>query len=175
MRLFVATWPPADVRDDLVAWAEEQPAPDTVRWLAADRMHVTMAFVGEVDDPAPVEGAVRAVASETPPVDASLGAVTMRFGGVLAVAVEGLDGLGQAVTDAVAASIGTDEHRGFRGHLTLARAGRRQRIPTSLAGLSVLHGARPSWTVDRLDLVRSHLGTDARYEVLGSVPLAGRR
>ena len=173
MRLFVAAWPPDEVRDEIVEWAADQLSPEGVRWLPADRLHVTLAFAGEVDEPAGVEAAVRAVAAGASPLEASLGVVTMRFGGVLAVPVDGLDDLGQALTDAVADAIGSDERRGFRGHLTLARVGRRQRVPATLAGLPLLGGTRPSWTVDHLDVVRSHLGADARYETLASVPLGG--
>lgn len=172
MRLFVAAWPPDEMRDEIVEWATDQLSPEGVRWLPADRLHVTLAFAGEVDEPAGVEAAMRTVAADAAPVEASLGVVTMRFGGVLAVPVDGLDDLGQAVTDAVAEAVGSDERRGFRGHLTLARVGRRQRVPATL-GLPVLGGTRPSWPVDRLELVRSHLGADSRYETLASVALGG--
>ena len=173
MRLFVAAWPPDEMRDEIVEWAADQLSPEGVRWLPADRLHVTLAFAGEVDEPEDVESAMRTVATGAAPVEASLGVVTMRFGGVLAVPVDGLDELGQELTDAVADAVGSDEHRGFRGHLTIARVGRRQRVPATLAGLPVLGGSRPSWTVDRLDLVRSHLGADLRYETLASVSLGG--
>ena len=59
MRLFVAAWPPDEMRDEIVEWAGDQLSPEGVRWLPADRLHVTLAFAGEVDEPAEVEGAVR--------------------------------------------------------------------------------------------------------------------
>jgi len=171
VRIFVAAWPPDGLRRDLEAWAQEQSSPGGVRWVGPDRLHLTLAFAGEVDGPEQVLAAVSEVVAGVAPVSAVVGVATVRLGGVLAVPVEGVDDLGRRLTAAVATAVGRDEPRGFRGHLTLARVGRRQRVPSALVGVDVLGGSHPAWPVDRLDVVRSHLGVDPRYETLDTIPL----
>ena len=46
MRLFVAIRPPAPVRDALLDAMDERPG---VRWQDEDQLHLTLAFLGEVD------------------------------------------------------------------------------------------------------------------------------
>jgi 2'-5' RNA ligase len=48
MRLFFALWPPDDVRAALAAWATQCAAASGGRAICADRLHLTLAFVGEV-------------------------------------------------------------------------------------------------------------------------------
>ncbi len=49
MRLFVAVWPSAAVVDELRGL--ERPARPGVRWTTADQWHVTLRFLGEMEDP----------------------------------------------------------------------------------------------------------------------------
>jgi 2'-5' RNA ligase len=148
VRLFVAVWPSEEVRAALAA--HPRPAVPGVRWTTPDQWHVTLRFLGDID---------RAAAPALPPATgtrATMGPATVRLGRrLLAVPVAGLDALADAVD--------WPSERPFRGHVTLARAGRRASIPPSLAGVP-LAGA---WTVERVTLVRSELHPEgARYEIV---------
>jgi RNA 2',3'-cyclic 3'-phosphodiesterase len=152
VRLFIAVWPPASVVDAL----EGLPRIDhpELRWTTPEQWHVTLQFLGELDQPSPLPPP-----SSLPSADAVLGPSTRRINRqVLVVPVAGLDDL--------AAAVG---HEGaFTGHLTLARARGRASIPTSLAGTPV----EGRWRIDEVTIVRSHLGRGpARYEVLERTPV----
>ena len=158
MRLFVAVWPPADVLDAVAAL----PRPDhaAVRWTNRNQWHITLRFLGEVDEPP--DGLLEPLAAMTAP-HVTIGPATQRLSGrVLMIPVHGLD--------EVAAAVAAADDRPFRGHLTLARARQRGgKIPASLAGAPI----EGSWTASRVALVRSHLGGGpARYEDIASVGLA---
>ncbi|HKN96915.1 MAG TPA: RNA 2',3'-cyclic phosphodiesterase, partial [Pseudonocardiaceae bacterium] len=53
MRLFSALVPPAAAVDHLVGWLADRTAdlPPEVRWIPAQRWHVTLGFFGDDDDP----------------------------------------------------------------------------------------------------------------------------
>ncbi len=180
VRLFVAVQVPADVRGVV----EERLEPvrgrfDGLRWIPPDAWHLTVCFLGHV---APAVG--DAVAAGLPaavagvgPVAATLGAAGRGGrGGVLwlEVASEGLVALAARVR-----RLATDcgiavEDRPFRGHLTLARARGRDRVPTG--AVDAVTGAdlpALTWTATAVELMRSHLGggRPARYEALATVPL----
>lgn len=165
MRCFVGIWPSPEARSALAA----APRPDVegVRWVAQERWHVTLAFAGEVDDPA-VEGWVAALhaaaARVAGPPEAVLGPATESLGrAVLCVPVGGLDAAAAAVRDAAAGHDLPFDPTPFVGHLTLARAGRRRRVPGGLLGTPV--AAR--WPVAELCLVASRAGPGGiRYETL---------
>lgn len=166
-RLFVAVRPPAPV---LARLAElPRPAEPDVRWVAPPQWHVTLRFLGEAE-PAPVARALDEVAAasagRTRP-RAELGPRVSLLGRqVICVPVAGLDGLAAAVGRATAALGEPPDPRPFRGHLTLARLGRRGAC--RLAGHAV--GAR--FAVTELELVRSLLGpAGARHEVVHTVAL----
>ena len=171
MRLFVAVWPPAELVDQLAAL----PRPDVagVRWTRPDQWHVTLRFLGRVDDVDTVVEALSGV--EVAAVEAVAGPAVGRFGQrVLHVPVDGLGPVADAVVGATAALGEPPEERPFNGHVTLARAtGRGGRVDLRpLAGGPV--AAR--WIVDELTLVSSDLHPHgARYTVverfsLGSPP-----
>ena len=152
--------------------------PDVVdlRWTTGLQWHVTLRFLGEVDDPGPVVEALRLVPETVPAAGATgvravLGPTTASFPGrqVLQVPVGGLDALAGAVHEATAPwGAGGDDHR-FSGHLTLARARGRARGPASLAGASVA----ATWQVRAFELVSSELGRgEARYHTVSTVPLS---
>jgi RNA 2',3'-cyclic 3'-phosphodiesterase len=154
VRCFVGVWVPAEVRDELAAVHPDQAA--GVRWVAPERWHVTLAFAGEVGDPAVRDWAavVRAGAARlTAPLEAVLGPATMTLGrAVLCVPVHGLDTAAAAVREeAVARNLSFDP-KPFVGHLTLARArGKGGRVPKGLEGQAM--AAR--WPVFEVSLVAS--------------------
>lgn len=162
-RLFVAVWPPPEVHE-LVA-ALPRPAVAGLRWTAPEQWHVTLRFLGRVED---AEDAVAALGAAALPsgVEAVLGPAVGRFGQrVLHVPVQGLEPVAAAVVRATAAVGEPPEDRPFAGHLTLARArpGRGGADLRPLAGTSI--SAR--WPVGEVTLVESRLSAaGARYEVL---------
>jgi 2'-5' RNA ligase len=168
VRLFVCVRPPDDVLDAVEAVvatcrADADPS-GGVRWVARDKWHVTLQFLGDVASPDPVIAALDAVELPTV-VEASLGpAVELLGRQVVSAPVRGLDALASAVREAVG-HLGSapPEERPFRGHLTLARLGRRGSGRPRCLGSPVAGG----WTVDDIALVRSHLGSGpALYEDL---------
>jgi 2'-5' RNA ligase len=172
VRLFVGVWPPPEVKEVLGSLA--RPDAPGVRWTAPDRWHVTLAFMGDVPEeeqrwwPSVVGVAARAVPA---PPDALLGPATVLLGpAVLCLPVAGLDAAADAVCSA-ATALGLAhrlEARPFRGHLTVARAKGRGRIPRRLAGAAL----EASWAVDELCLVASVPGPGpARYRTLARSPV----
>ena len=159
----MAVTPPAAVLDAVAAL----PRPDRpgVRWTTRDQWHVTLRFLGDVEDPAPVEAALRS---------APLPAATMRVGPAVAalgrhvvvLPVEGIDELAKVVIEATARFGRPPEDRPFRGHLTLARVKRGS--AARLAGAPLVADCR----VDAVELFRSRLHPEgARYERLATVLL----
>ena len=140
-RLFVGVWPPPAVVEALRA----VPRPETtgVRWSTPDQWHVTLRFLGTVEDVAGVRAALRDVLWTSATVE--LGPATTRLGpSVLVVPVRGLDDLARALPFPM--------EEPFAGHLTLARArGRRARVPSSLTGIPFA----ASWRATSFALVRS--------------------
>jgi 2'-5' RNA ligase len=172
VRLFVAVWPPESVLELLLGL--DRPDVKGTRWTSEPQWHVTLRFLGEVEDPGPVTDALRAVPANLrvaggAEVRAALGPTTAWFPGrqVLQVPVTGLDALAKEV-EAVTSAWGEPDDRRFSGHLTLARASRRQAGPASLAGVSLA----ATWRVRAFELVSSVLGGGgSRYETLSTVAL----
>jgi 2'-5' RNA ligase len=169
VRLFVASWPSAAVVDTLRTL--ERPDIGGVRWTSESQWHVTVRFLGSVEDsevPAVVD-ALRVGLAGAAGGEALLGPETACFGrGVLMVPVSGHDALAAAVTRATASFGEPPDPRPFHGHLTLARSGGGRGRGRG-ADLRQLAG-RPvagSWSVSELTLVRSHTEPSrVRYEVL---------
>ena len=167
-RLFVAVWPPPEVVERIAALP--RPAVPGLRWTAPEQWHVTLRFLGRVDEAAPVDEALSYVVG--PAVDVVAGPSVGRFDHrVLHVPVDGLAPLAAAVVAATSGFGEPPEDRPFAGHLTLARVRRGARVD-----LRALAGTRIAgqWRVDEVTLVESRLGgAGARYEIAARYPLAG--
>ena len=163
MRLFIGVWPPDEVRNQIAAL--DRPADEAVRWTGPDNWHVTLRFLGEVGD-ADVERVVAAM-PRFAAVDAELGPATKLLNpSVLVAPVSGLTELAQAVIDATRQIGQPPGEKAFTGHLTVARARGRGRIPRALAGAPI--GA--TWRLDSIALIRSHLHAEgARYQTLATI------
>lgn len=161
MRLFVAAWPPADVVSSLAALP--RPEVEGLRWTRPDQWHVTLRFMGNVDDVDGVVAALRAV--RVARAEAVVGPAVGRFGHrILHVPVEGLGDAAAAVVQATAALGAPPEDRPFRGHLTLARVADRARVDLRPLAGTPLSGA---WPVEEVTLVASRLNpSGARYQVV---------
>ena len=164
MRLFVAVRPPDHVLDALASLPR---ARDTrARWTTRDQWHVTLRFLGNVDDPEPVVGALTAIQRALEPVDVVLGPRAGVLGHqVVYLPLSGLDALATAVIEATRQFGEPPPARRFRGHLTLART---KGGSVDRSGLDV----SATWTVDHIELIRSHLGRGpATYETLAAFSL----
>ena len=176
MRLFVALDLPADVRANLAAWADEA-APAAVRRVAAENLHVTLAFLGSRDaDAAGMVGELLPRVARPLGVQRTAGALWLppRRPGVLTVALAAADALVALQGDVVAAlerAIGFEpERRAFRPHVTVGRVPRGTRIDTRRE----LRVKAPELTfrAPALTLYRSQTGRGgARYEALERVGL----
>jgi 2'-5' RNA ligase len=185
MRLFVALWPPADVVAQLgtvLAEVAGKAAPGPgVRWSGAGQLHLTVAFLGEVDDlhRSRVEQRLARVATRYPPLTLRLDGAG-RFGDrVLYLRVAGdREGLGRLAASVAAAARRAGvrlEERAFRAHLTLARGRAGADLRPLVAALDGYRSA--GWTAAELHLVRSRLGGGeggrAAYDTVAAWPLTG--
>jgi 2'-5' RNA ligase len=184
MRLFVAIAPPSAVLDELDALvAPLRAGPEDLRWTSRQAWHVTLGFLGQVDEPTAITllpGLERAAGYHHHIQLAFSGAgafPSVSRANVLWSGLSGdcgaLAGLAESVA-AGASSAGTpppDKGRRFQPHLTLARC----RMPVDVTGLvrSLSGYQGQPWTADRVHLVRSRLGGAAqpRYVSLASWPL----
>lgn len=186
MRMFAAVVPPPEALDHLDAFLEVRREAAPFRWAASDQLHLTLAFLADVeerrlDDLA--ERLARAAAKRT--------AFETRIAGggafpnvararVLWAGLD-LDEDGRTELDRLAtgcraaagrAGVPVDGQR-FRPHVTVARL----RVPEEVSDWVKLLDAYagPAWPVDRVTLVASHLGEGPRgrprYEPLGEFEL----
>lgn len=177
-RRFLALPIPAAVRDALsrVLPPTERHA---VRWTRPAGWHLTLAFLGDVEDArvGEVTAAARSGLDGSPlhPTELATGGLG-RFGArVLWVAVDDTPtGALQTLAGSLRAAL--TEHglsvadRPFNAHVTLARAGRRRIDDAILAACEPPPTLR--WRPDAVELWRSHLGRGpARYEVEARLPL----
>ncbi len=176
MRLFVAVWPDAETHKRLAAL--NLTGVRGVRVVDPAQWHVTLRFVGDVDDrwvPLLVTALETAAGRMTGRVRCRLGPSTAWFPGqrVLQVPASGLDALAGAVRTATEPFVPGPSRGGppFTGHLTVARSDGRRPDASARAGLAgiPLVGA---WAVDSMDLVHARGSAPGpRYVVLARVPL----
>ena len=128
MRLFVAIRPPAPVRDALLDAMDERPG---VRWQDEDQLHLTLAFLGEVDPRVEQDLVDSLAAIRLPPFEVTIrGVGHFEHKGVPSTLWAGLapsEPLARLQARVVAACrrAGTEPDRqSFRPHVTLARLGR---------------------------------------------------
>ncbi|WP_435188413.1 RNA 2',3'-cyclic phosphodiesterase [Streptomyces sp. bgisy126] len=186
MRLFAAVLPPPERLDELgrvVDRLRELPGAGGVRWTSSGGWHLTLAFMGEVDEALVPELRVRLgrTASRTPGFSLRLHGGGHFGRRALWAGVAGdLDVLRLLAerSDAAArrAGVGMGEHRRYRGHLTVGR-GVGVDVGPFVEVLGGFEGGR--WEVGELVLVRSLLpvsgvrGERPRYEAVGRWPLGG--
>jgi 2'-5' RNA ligase len=184
MRLFIAINIPKKERSKL--HRSVQPLRDEgypVRWVSADRFHLTLKFLGDVSEDAvsAVEGVMETVAAKTDSFNLDIGGFgafpTIRRPRVLWVGVDPSPAIRCLKQDLewALSDLGFDrETRAFHPHFTLGRA-KASDGAGAFRGLDVLASDldyRSEARVHRVDLMESHLSTSgARYEVLSSFRL----
>lgn len=163
----MAVWPSPEIVRTIASI--DRPEVPGLRWTRPEQWHVTLRFLGPLDDPERVIEAISTVRAPAPV--AELGPAVGRFGSqVLHVPVAGLEEL---AADAVATTAELGEppdSRPFRGHITLARVSR-----TAKVKLSPLAGAPVSgrWRAREVTVVASELDRDgARYSIVARHGLA---
>jgi 2'-5' RNA ligase len=184
VRLFIAVRLSPELRA-LIAreTAALRAAVPDVRWTGEEALHVTLRFLGEVtgEDAAAIQSVLDACASAHEPFTlgiTGLGAFPrMARAQVLWLGVEDGGATTRIVQclDRALVKLGfTPDERGFTPHVTLGRArsrkGIRIRARDGTSGLTLDGTMR----VDRIELIRSHLGSGpAGHEVLHTALLGG--
>ena len=182
MRLFVAIALPAVAAGELdsavaplrLAWPE-------LRWTGRDAWHLTLAFLGEVDEEliGKLGERLQRAAAHHARLSLSLGGAgafpTAARARVLWTGIRG-DRRGLA---ALAASVAAgarragappaQEGRRYEPHLTLARCRAPADVQTLVATLGGFAGT--PWTAGEIYLIRSRLQDQPRYETLGAWPM----
>jgi RNA 2',3'-cyclic 3'-phosphodiesterase len=152
-----------------------------LRWSSPQSWHVTLAFLGEVDERIAARLATRLerAAGRHPGVDlltAGGGAFpSVTRARVLWTGIRGDQQVLREIARSVAAGArragapSPDEGRRFRPHITLARSKDPVNVRPLVDALTDYSGS--TWPADRIHLIRSHLGPQPRYESIGSWPL----
>jgi 2'-5' RNA ligase len=178
LRLFVAIPPPEAIRDRLLDLEGGVPG---ARWVEADNLHLTLRFLGEVDEPMAADLDAELARLRAPAFEMALAGVDC-FGSpkkpaTLWAGVDAPPALGHLrdkVDRAAVAAGFAPERRKFKPHVTLARLkdAPRERLGRWLAENGLFR--TPPFTVDRFALYRSDLRADGPvYTELAVYPLEG--
>ena len=157
-----------------LAWPE-------LRWTGRDAWHLTLAFLGEVDEKliGRLGARLERAAAQHAPLALSLGGAgafpTAARARVLWTGVQGdREGLGALAMRVAAAARRAkappaQESRKYEPHLTLARCRAPADVETLVAALAGFAGT--PWTASEIYLIRSRPQGQPRYETLGTWPL----
>jgi 2'-5' RNA ligase len=189
MRLFAALVPPPAALEHLEEFLDVRRDVGNFRWVQADQVHVTLAFLAQVPDRKLddlVERLARAAARRTAFETALLGGGAFPNVGRAKVLWTGLDldEAGRTEVDRLAtgcraaanrAGIEVDGAR-FRPHLTVARTRFPHDVTSWVRLLDSYEG--PRWRADELTLVASYLGEGPRgrprHVPMDTFPLTSR-
>ena len=187
MRLFVALRPPPEAVEDLDAFVEVRRSAAAFRWVAPEQLHLTLAFLGDVQErrlDELLERLERAAARRTAFEVAIAGGgafphpgrAKVIWAGLDCVTGEGAVELDRLATGARAAAVKSGIEVGgarFRAHITVARLGVPAEVSNWVRLLDAYRG--PSWSAASIALVESHLGQGPRgrprHDVLVELPL----
>jgi 2'-5' RNA ligase len=163
-RLFFALWPPPEARGPLAGLAGELARRCSGRPVPAERIHLTLAFLGEVDEPAGVRAREVAARLALPPLDLVFDRVgSFARAEVAWMGMSRPDPRLAAFAGELAARLESSgfrlDHRPFVPHLTLAR---RIRRPCPEAEVEPI-----DWTAGRFALVETEPGS-GRYVERGT-------
>lgn len=185
MRLFVALDLPPHAADELDrAVAPLRPAWPELRWTGRDAWHLTLAFLGEVDETVTTDLGRRLerAAGRHPALGLSVeGAGAFPVAARARVLWAGVHG-DQDILVSLAGSVAAaarragappaSEGRRYQPHLTLARCRAPADVRTLVAALEGFAGS--AWTAGRIYLIHSRPNGDPRYQTLGAWPLRKR-
>ncbi|MGW5669157.1 RNA 2',3'-cyclic phosphodiesterase [Micromonospora sp. NPDC003776] len=192
MRLFVAVYPPRPAVDDLTAQIRRlrvgaaSAAGTNVRLADPANVHLTLAFLGDVEDDRLVEVESALGGSAETFRDGRDSSLRLRLGGggsfgrgrftILWVDlrgdVDGLATLARLIRLGLRRAQLPHDEKPFRPHLTIARPGDRIDRAEVLTDREALHDYEgPEWPADELVLVRSHPGPCPTYDRLAAWPI----
>ncbi len=192
IRAFIAIELPAPILveiDRIEARLKPQMPPDTLRWVKADSIHLTLKFLGQVpsDQLSLITSALRAVAAAHAPFTLEVTGAgcfpNLHRPRVVWVGVEEgehrLHALQRAVENAISPLGYPTEQREFTPHLTLGRLARdvrqtdQKKIGEAVQAAHV--GSLGRWEVREVALIKSDLKPNgAEYTVLAHAPLTGK-
>ncbi len=131
MRVFVAVFPPSEVRREALAWIRRWSSDGRVRWTRLENNHLTLKFLGDAQVEAldSINAALGEVCAQHAPFDASLAELgafpSTRRARILWIGVgagsDRLRSLAADVDDALAPLGFEGEKRPYVPHLTLGR------------------------------------------------------
>ena len=185
MRLFLAIDPGDECRRRLAsAIAIVRSATNGVRWVRDGKLHITLAFLGEVEDARAddVRNAMSKVVVRHTPFSAAISGSGVfpdwRRPRVVWFGIQdggAMTQLGNDINE-MCASLGLPLDHPFRAHVTIGRvphplsSGQRDQLRKALSGLSEAH----PFDVTRVILMRSTLApSGSEYSEVGSFPLGG--
>lgn len=188
MRLFVALVPPEEAVEHLDEFLEVRREAASFRWAVREQLHVTLAFLAEVEERRLgdlIERLGRAAGRRTAFGTSIAGGGAFPNAGRARVLWAGLDldERGGAELDRLAAGCRAAANRAgiqvdgkrFAPHVTVARLGRAAEVSNWVRLLDGYAG--PRWSADRITLMASYLGEGPRgrprYESIGEFPLSG--
>ncbi|MEV8510999.1 RNA 2',3'-cyclic phosphodiesterase [Dactylosporangium sp. NPDC051484] len=177
----MAAYPPQDVREHFKSMVDglavARPRERSVRLAPPERWHLTVAFIGDVEDETAAVEALGELAGTAAPTVRIAGGKTLGRGQfrhlVAELESDDLTPLGLAVRQALKRCRLPFDRRPWQPHLTIARPGvmlSREELAGDLAMLAAYRG--PRWRVDEVRLMRSHLGPKPEYDTLATVTLA---
>jgi 2'-5' RNA ligase len=183
VRLFIAINFPSALRSSLFEATQPlREAAPTARWVDADRLHLTIKFLGEQPETAvlPLLGVLRSVGERFDPIALELGGLgafpNLRRPRVVWMGVQGDPKLELVHHDVEIAcqTLGMEpEGRPFRPHLTLGRGGDPRVDAMALMRASKTVSFSEEVMIDALDLMVSEQADGRpRYRLLGSATLS---
>jgi 2'-5' RNA ligase len=164
MRLFLALWPDAAVRQRLIDALSAWPWPPQAARVPPERLHLTLHYLGEVGDD--TVAALRERLPRIPePFELDFGQTALWPQGIAVLEPLSVPPGLAALHAALAQTLGeiglrTDD-RPFRPHVTLARHAQGTPLPAD--------GPRWAWPVNGYALVHSVSGPPLSYELLQRV------
>jgi RNA 2',3'-cyclic 3'-phosphodiesterase len=161
MRIFLAIWPPPEAADALFQWAQEAHRQTGGRTTAEEKIHLTLAFLGDAD-PARAISAAQCVAAKSHMLPIEQARYWPKNNIVWVGPRETPPAL-KALADSLSMALGREafilERRPFAAHVTLIR---KARAAKALPALPVV-----DWPVTQFVLVRSKLSSaGSSYETL---------
>ena len=184
MRTFIGIPLPDEQRASLVRLQQQLLASGAdVRWVASEAIHVTLKFLGEIDDTQrqAIAQALQEIGKQTPSFALGLDGVgafpSTSAPRVIWVGIgegaEPLTRLAGAIEGAVGALVCRQEPRPFSPHITLGRVrSSRGRAALTARLRNLAWSPLSSWRVSAYQLYQSVLSpTGPRYTVLAEIPL----
>lgn len=176
MRLFVAVFPPPEIREQALKKICALVPSSSVRWSKPQNVHLTLKFLGNAPEEARsgIENVLEEIRKRHAPFEIELtapgGFPSARRAKVIWAGVgaghEELRALAEDVDGSLAIAGFETESRPYTPHLTLGRASDR---PVPLPASSAMANMSLRFRIERLDLVLSTLtNRGARYEILSS-------